>query len=508
VPNLLLKYLHSFIQNDPSQAFEKIYSMCLGLFKIKVPSQASSLAPLALIRPLTCYNRSLPPLPKAKEPPTFLERLKFFNEPIMIERKALGGQPFVTDKFLAFLKVLYIGSPQVVRSLAAREWNEVRVGWPLSIVKLLGQDSVTCTNNQATHKKIRSILARAIGGDSVDAYLPKIQRAARQVIEEAARSKEAVKSTVLLRTFAFSVILQLVVSEELEPLKVKELQGLFSTFVSSLFDPLPYDIPFTPFSNALRAREKVASFIRAYVDEARSLSGQKKAGDSLISRMVMAEDEDGNKLTDSEIIDTTIALLFAGLDTSATAITNTLLLLQENPDSWTRMQAEQIEIAQHGPHISPSAMQRMPYTEAAIKEGMRIMPPVGSSFRSTAQEFELDGHLVPKDTIILYNLRVATENDPRWKDLDPSHPLAAHRFEPERHMSHEGSKQGTQLLFGIGGRTCPGQALSLAEQLIFFAELARNWTYQVDVGDRAYNNVPFPTPVNCLPIRIKSRWVV
>ena len=450
--------------------------------------------------------RSLPPLPRAKYPPSFFERLKYFNSPISIERKALGGQPFVKDKFLAFLEVLYVGNPQLAKQLAAKEWGEVIVGWPVSIVKLLGPDSVTCTNNQATHKRIRSILAKAMGDNAVDSYLPKIQRAAKQVIEEAARSKEEVKSTVLLRSFAFSVILQLVVSDELQPQKIKELQDLFSTFVASLFDLLPYDIPFSPFSRALRAREEVAAFIRGYVNEARDSFTQNTSGDTLISRLVAASDDEGNSLTDSEIIDTTIALLFAGLDTTATAITNTMLMLQDNPDAWGKMQAEQIELAQHGPLLSPSVMESMPYTEAVIKEGLRMLPPVGSSFRSSTKDFDLEGFLVPKGTVILYNLRIATEDDPRWKDFDSSHPFAPHRFEPERHMSEEGSKQGSQVVFGIGGRTCPGQALSLAEQKVFFAELCRSWTFELDAGNRAYNNIPFPTPANGLPIKFKSRW--
>ena len=342
---------------------------------------------------------------------------------------------------------------------------------------------------------------------AVQNYIPKIQRTAKKVIEDASNSESEVKAEDMMSRYAFSVIVQLVVPVDLKSEAIDELQSAFRDILQGLFTLFPYDLPFLPFSKALRSREKIARFVQEQVDVARETSGPVESSETFIHRLVNSFDDDGNGLSDQEIVDNTLSILSAGLDTTACALTNILLLLSDNPGAWEKMRAEQEELlAQHGPSIANLSVQRMSFTDAVVKEGLRMFPPASAtSMRVATKDLELDGHLVPKDLTILYMLSAMIQDDPRWKDLPQEDPFHPDRFAPERHLTEEGSKQGNMVYFGLGPRTCPGQYLSMVEQKIFLSELSRNWDFAATAGDREHSTFPLPFPTNGLPVKIKPR---
>lgn len=58
-----------------------------------------------------------------------------------------------------------------------------------------------------------------------------------------------------------------------------------------------------------------------------------------------------------------------------------------------------------------------------------------------------------------------SSQDPRWpsEGVSSSDPLHPDNFNPDRFLTREGQKQGSQVPFGLGMRTCAGMALAQAE---------------------------------------------
>lgn len=75
-----------------------------------------------------------------------------------------------------------------------------------------------------------------------------------------------------------------------------------------------------------------------------------------------------HRLTDSQITDNILLLLFAGHDTSSTTLTQCLSNLQDCPEVLSKLRAEQAAVvAKHGEQITAAALKDMHYAEAVIR---------------------------------------------------------------------------------------------------------------------------------------------
>ncbi len=74
------------------------------------------------------------------------------------------------------------------------------------------------------------------------------------------------------------------------------------------------------------------------------------------------------RLTDTEITDNILLLLFAGHDTSSTALTQCFSNLQDHPVVMEKLRGEQQAlVAKHGQQITPAVLKDMVYAEAVIR---------------------------------------------------------------------------------------------------------------------------------------------
>jgi cytochrome P450 len=108
------------------------------------------------------------------------------------------------------------------------------------------------------------------------------------------------------------------------------------------------------------------------------------------------------RLTDSAIAENLIAALFAGHDTTSTALADLVVALQDNPHVMAKLRQEQQELqAQHGDTITACVLKNMTYADAVIRESLRVKPVVADTNRVAARDIELGGCLIKKDTMLL-----------------------------------------------------------------------------------------------------------
>lgn len=110
----------------------------------------------------------------------------------------------------------------------------------------------------------------------------------------------------------------------------------------------------------------------------------------------------------------------------------------------------------------------MPYLKAVVLEGLRRHPPGHFVLpHKLSQDVELDGYLIPKETLV--NFMVADMGwDPKvWED-----PM---EFRPERFVGEAfditGSKEIKMMPFGAGRRVCPAYALAMLHLEYFVGNL-------------------------------------
>lgn len=175
-------------------------------------------------------------------------------------------------------------------------------------------------------------------------------------------------------------------------------------------------------------RLQAGLWLRQYL---RDLIARRRAdpGEDLMSRLIAAE-EDGDQLTEDEIVATCNLLLIAGHETTVNLIANAILAMLREPRHWA-------SLASDPTHAS-----------AVIEETLRYDPPVQLVGRIAAEDLDINGTTVPKgDTAML--LLAAAQRDPS-AFVDPD------VFDPHRaSIKH--------LAFGHGAHFCLGAPLARLE---------------------------------------------
>ena len=175
-------------------------------------------------------------------------------------------------------------------------------------------------------------------------------------------------------------------------------------------------------------RLQAGLWLRQYL---RDLIARRRAdpGEDLMSRLIAAE-EDGDQLTEDEIVATCNLLLIAGHETTVNLIANAILAMLREPRHWAALAAD------------PT------HASAVVEETLRHDPPVQLVARIAAEDLDINGTVVPKgDTALL--LTAAAQRDPS-AFVDPD------VFDPHRaSIKH--------LAFGHGAHFCLGAPLARLE---------------------------------------------
>ncbi|CAG8542774.1 30911_t:CDS:2, partial [Racocetra persica] len=181
-----------------------------------------------------------------------------------------------------------------------------------------------------------------------------------------------------------------------------------------------------------------------------------------------------------------MTLLFAGHETTSTALSWILYFLAENPDTQDRLRKEVLDLfADRNHHPTYDEIEHLKYSECVIKETLRIMPPAPQLLRRTSKDEVMNGYFIPKGTqlwISIYSLH----HDPSiWGD-DVEH------FNPSRWLDPEKSKitNSNYLPFGAGPKTCLGMKMALLELRSILSVIIRNFEFKL-VEDFTFQSKSF-----------------
>lgn len=195
----------------------------------------------------------------------------------------------------------------------------------------------------------------------------------------------------------------------------------------------------------------------------------------LLSMLLLAEDDEGNRMSDKQVRDEAVTLFLAGHETTANAINWTFWLLAQNPDAEAKLH-EELDTVLQGRTPTLEDLKQLPYTEMVIKESMRLMPPVTGVGRETIEDVQIGDVFIPQGTEIgLFFYRI--HRDARyWND-----PLA---FKPERFHPEYGEDyhKYAYLPFGAGMRVCVGFSFAMMEAQLLLATIAQRFSLSLIEG--------------------------
>jgi cytochrome P450 len=195
--------------------------------------------------------------------------------------------------------------------------------------------------------------------------------------------------------------------------------------------------------------------------------------------------------------DEMMTFLFAGHETTATALTFTWFLLAQHPAVERRLIAELEEVLT-ADHATFEDLPELAYTEQVIQEAMRLYPPVPSIPRETTQPLELGGYTLPEEATVAPMQWTIHRDDRFWED-----PLA---FRPDRFAGDDDRPQFVYFPFGGGPRRCIGQQFAIVEAKLILATLARQYHLELVSESDVDLSVSITTrPLNPIRMRIEPR---
>jgi cytochrome P450 len=162
-------------------------------------------------------------------------------------------------------------------------------------------------------------------------------------------------------------------------------------------------------------------------------------GDDLLSELIAVRDQ-GDKLTDDELIATARLLFVGGHETTVALIANGMLALLRNPDQLARLRGDPGLVA------------------GVVEETVRYDPPFQFVSRTALQDIVVNGATIPRDTVAIVLLAAANRDPAQFAEPDTFDITRA----PNRHLG-----------FGGGVHACLGGPLAKMQGEIALGTLVR-----------------------------------
>lgn len=189
--------------------------------------------------------------------------------------------------------------------------------------------------------------------------------------------------------------------------------------------------------------------------------------------LLAARDEKGNALTEEEITSEVMTFMFAGHDTTASALSWTLYNLARFPEHQEKCREEIDAVLGSKEEFEWSDLNKLNYVHLCIKESNRIYPPVPRISRLLDKPYEIEGKLLPEGTWVATHIFALHRNPHVWSDPEKFDPL---RFTTE---NIEKMSPYAHVPFSAGPRNCIGQSFALAELKTTVAMILRKFELSV-----------------------------
>jgi cytochrome P450 PksS len=267
------------------------------------------------------------------------------------------------------------------------------------------------------HTRLRSLVAQAFTPRRVEDLRPRITSIAQRLLE----ALPAEGSVDLLDAFAFP--LPVTVIAELLGVPTED-QDRFRAWTFTVLNPNGGNL-----EPVRRAMVEFQQYLKEILARRRA-----EPRDDLISALLAAEEQGGDRLSAVELVSMVFLLMVAGHETTVNVIANGVWALLRHPEQLERLRA------------NPALL------EPAIEEILRYCGPVRhSTSRFAVQDTEFRGQLIPAGEMIMASV-LSANHDPEQFD-------APERFDitrtPNRHIA-----------FGSGSHFCIGASLARLETSI------------------------------------------
>ncbi len=342
------------------------------------------------------------------------------------------------------------------------------------------------------HQYHRSIMNEAFKKEPMQGYLDNMP----QIIARELQKLEGKKKVLFFPFFkeltlqlAAKVFFGLTLKDDL-----KNINKAISNIVSAA-SALPIKLPFTAYGKGIAGRKYLVNYFQSIIKEKRSHPNK-----DLFSRLCQAKSEEGNQFTDSEIIDHLIFVLMAAHDTTAITLSMMGYYMAKDP-KWQERLRKEAQSFQLKSNLQVKDLRQLENIGLFMKETLRRQPPLTTSVRKLEKNMEVDGHHLPKNTIVNVVYELTHHDERNWES-------SPHDFDPERFSKARNEQSKCPFAyapFGAGKHHCIGYAFAEMQIKLVFTMLLKDYKLSVPEGyECPIKDVPLKNPTDELPMLIEA----
>ncbi|MEV0432651.1 cytochrome P450 [Nocardia sp. NPDC050413] len=252
-------------------------------------------------------------------------------------------------------------------------------------------------------------------------------------------------------------------------------------------DALAYVDPYMPiesFRKRDESRRRLVELVGEIMDRRIAAPPQGKEERDLLDVLVSVRDEQGApRFSASVVTGIFISMMFAGHHTTSGTSAWTMIELLRHPDTLAAVVRELDTLFADDTEVSFRALRQIPQLEAALKETLRLHPPLIILMRVARDEFEVCGHRIAPGDLVAATPAVSNRLPECFPDPDA--------FDPGRYIDPEQAdivNRWTWIPFGAGRHRCVGAAFALMQMKAIFSILLRDWEFEMAQPSESYRN--------------------
>ncbi|KAL9287386.1 putative (+)-abscisic acid 8'-hydroxylase [Arabidopsis thaliana] len=351
-----------------------------------------------------------------------------------------------------------ISSPEAAKFVLVTKSHLFKPTFPASKERMLGKQAIFFHQGDY-HAKLRKLVLRAFMPESIRNMVPDIE----SIAQDSLRSWEGtmINTYQEMKTYTFNVALLSIFGKD-EVLYREDLKRCYYILEKG-YNSMPVNLPGTLFHKSMKARKELSQIL------ARILSERRQNGSSH-NDLLGSFMGDKEELTDEQIADNIIGVIFAARDTTASVMSWILKYLAENPNVLEAVTEEQMAIRkdkEEGESLTWGDTKKMPLTSRVIQETLRVASILSFTFREAVEDVEYEGYLIPKGWKVL----------PLFRNINHSADIFSNpgKFDPSRF--EVAPKPNTFMPFGNGTHSCPGNELAKLEMSIMIHHLTTKYRF-------------------------------
>lgn len=380
------------------------------------------------------------------------------------------GDVFIS-KLSGFRPFVLFSHPQAIQQILTADPNLFDSGVANQILYPLVGDYSLLLLDGSSHQRQRKLLTPPFHGDRMKSYGTLICEITEQVMNQQTIGEIfSVRSAT--QEISLRIILRAVFGLD-ETERFQQLRKLLSSILDAVGSPLSSTLLFvpalqkdlgawSPWGKFVRQRKAINRLIYDEIETRRT--NNNIFGEDILSLMMSAKDENGQSMTDIELRDELMTLLFAGHETTASALAWAFYWIHKLPNVKSKLLAE---ITTIGTNFDSNLVVKLPYLTAVCQETLRIYPIAMFTFsRILKAPMQIMGYDFAAGTQLTPCIYLTHQRE----DIYPE----PKQFKPERFLERQFSPYEF-LPFGGSNRRCIGMAFAMFEMKLVLAKVLSQW---------------------------------